>query len=248
MRGSFLVAIFVFSVVSLSACTTPPVKKWDNDKRADLHVQLGLDYLRRNQLDTSQKELGTALSIDPYHSEANYIAALLNVRLKKPDVAQKHFKRALQSDPNNHAARRDYGAHLCRQGESSAGLAQLEMALSDELNPRPDVAAMTAGVCLMDSDTDKAEEYFRRALKINPQLPPALYNMAKISYDREEYLSARAFMERFFSVSPGTPDSLLYAVKIERQLGAGDVAQNYANQLRTNFPNAEQTRELFNLE
>jgi len=243
-----LVLLFACGVVLFSGCTTPPAKKWDNDKRADLHVQLGLDYLRRNQLDTSQKELDLALTINPNHSEANYIAALLNVRLKKDDVAGRHFKRALHSDPANHAARRDYGAHLCRLGRSSDGLTQLETALADQLNPRPDVAAMTAGVCLMDSDLDKAEEYFRQALRKNPGLPPALYNMAKISYEREEYLSARAFLERFFSVSPGTPDSLFYAVKVERQLGAHDVAQQYAKQLRVNFPNAEQTRELLNLE
>ncbi|MDH3695497.1 MAG: type IV pilus biogenesis/stability protein PilW, partial [Gammaproteobacteria bacterium] len=227
-----LVFLFVCTVVLLSGCTTPPAKKWDNDKRADLHVQLGLDYLRRNQLDTSQKELDTALSIDPNHSEANYIAGLLSVRLKKDDLAGKHFKRALQSDPANHAARRDYGAYLCRQGRANEGVTQLETALADQLNPRPDVAAMTAGVCLMDSDLDKAEEYFRQALRKNPGLPPALYNMAKMSYQREEYLSARAFLERFFSVSPGTPGSLFYAVKVERQLGAHDVAQQYAKQLR----------------
>lgn len=243
-----LPVLLVCSVVLISACTTPPVKKWDNDKRADLHVQLGLDYLRRDQLDTSQKELDKALLIDPNHSEGNYIAALLNVRLKKDDLAGRLFKRALQADPTNHAARRDYGAHLCRNGQSSAGLTQLEMALADELNPRPDVAAMTAGVCLVETDLDGAEDYFRQSLKKNPRLPPALYNMAKISYEREEYLSARAFLERFFSVSPGTPDSLFYAIKVERQLGAHDVAQQYAKQLRVNFPNAQQTRELFNLE
>jgi type IV pilus assembly protein PilF len=243
-----LFAMICCGVVLMTGCAAPATTKWDNDKRADLHVQLGLNYLRRNQLDTAQKELDAALLIDPNHAKANYVAALLNVRLNNDDLAEKQFKRALQSDPADHSARRDYAAHLCRQGRWNEGVEQLEIALADQLNPRPDVAAMTAGVCLLEQDLDKSEEYFRQALEINPELPPALYNMAKISYEREQYLSARAFLERFFAVSPGTPDSLYYAVQIERKLGAHDVAQQYAKQLRSNFPKAEQTKELFNLE
>ena len=48
-------------------------------------------------------------------------------------------------------------------------------------------------------DQVMSEQYFRRALDINPNFPEALYQMAQLSYDQQNYLQARAFIERFNS-------------------------------------------------
>ena len=52
----------------IGACTTTPSdlpKKWETSKRAEAHVELGLDYLRRSQFDVAREEFDLAISIDP---------------------------------------------------------------------------------------------------------------------------------------------------------------------------------------
>ena len=67
--------------------------------------------------------------------------------------------------------------------------------------------------------------------------------MAVISFEEENYLSARAYLERYFAVGPETAQSLLYAVKVEQQLGATDLAIDYARKLRAQYPRSSEADE-----
>ena len=58
-------------------------------------------------------------------------------------------------------------------------------------------------MCAGDAgDNAKAEEYFRAALDKNPEFPDALSNMIDMSYREQDYLQARAFMQRYLDVRP----------------------------------------------
>ncbi|MDA9982085.1 type IV pilus biogenesis/stability protein PilW, partial [Gammaproteobacteria bacterium] len=89
-----------------------------------------------------------------------------------------------------------------------------------------------------------AEDYFKSVLEVNPTIALALYYMADIKYDSGEFLSARGYIERFFSVNEETPPSLLLASRIETGLNANDVAQDYARRLKAKFPSSEQALQL----
>jgi type IV pilus assembly protein PilF len=89
-----------------------------------------------------------------------------------------------------------------------------------------------------------AEKYFREALSINPKLPGALYQMAKISLDSGNRLPARGFIERYFQAADDTPEALLLAVKIERALKNKNAEASYALRLRNKFPNSPETEKL----
>lgn len=231
----------------LGACVSdaPKPAKWDARERVDVHVQLGFNYIRRNQLEIAAKELNLALALEPDHPQANHAMAILQWRLQNNTEAEKHFRVATRRGGGSPEAHLDYGRFLCQRDRVDEGMAQFKVVLADASFPRPDIVNMNAGECLMrKSDYDGAEGYLRSALAVNPALPSALFNMATISYETGAYLSARGYLERYFEVGRDTPSVLLLAVKTERQLGAADLVAAYSSRLRTQFAGSKEAEQL----
>ncbi|MBS1270268.1 MAG: Lipopolysaccharide assembly protein B [Gammaproteobacteria bacterium] len=242
--------VYIFGWLLLLGCVsvedgayTPAV---DANSRAAVHTQLALGYLQRGQKQTALAELEQALEIAPDHSRTNYVMAMLQTQLNRREKADRHYRRALKSNPENSNAAHDYAIFLCRAGKVEEAVKYFESALNDPLYERKTLTNLRAGECLINMRTDRrgAESYFRAALDANPNLGPALYHMADIVFAREDYLTARGYIERYFSVAPDTPSSLLLAVKIESRLNANDVARNYATRLRKKFASSDEARQL----
>ena len=237
-------------LLALAGCSTtstmPEEESWDVGKRADVHAQLAASYMQRDQLEIARGELEQALQIKPDHSRANYVMAVLQTRLGNLPEAEKYYRRAVESNRENSQAVHDYGVFLCRQGRVDDAMAQFDQALANPLYRGDALTALRAGECLTVNgrDQDAAEPYFRRALSINPEMAPALYQMSQINFARGNYLSARAYIERYFSAAEETPRSLLLAYRIETSLGASDVAEDYASRLRKKFATSEEAKQL----
>ncbi len=233
--------------LGLSACASNQQigKTADPAKRADVRTQLAVSYMQRNQLEVAREELEHALEIDPDHSAANHAMAALQERLGNNEDAERHFRVAVRSDAENSQAAHDFGTFLCRRGRVQEALAQYESALSNPLYQQPDMSNLRAGECLITyGNAQAAEPYFRKALRINPRLSLGLYHMADINFRRRNYLSARGYIERYFAIAPKTPQSLLLAYKIEHQLKAPEVAEEYASLLRGKFARSKAAQEL----
>ncbi len=234
-------------VLGLAACASnePIGKVAAASKQADIRTQLAISYMQRNQLEVAREELEHALKLAPDHSEANHAMAALQERLGNNNQAERHFRQAVRSDAENSQAAHDFGTFLCRRGRVQEALEQYETALSNPLYRQPDITNLRAGECLITQGNAKAAEpYFRKALRINPGLSLALYHMADINFRRENYLSARGYIERYFSIAPKTPESLLLAYKIEQKLNVPKVAEEYASLLRGKFAGSKQAQEL----
>ena len=63
-------------------------------------------------------------------------------------------------------------------------------------------------------------------------------------YDANNYLSARAYVERYFAITEPQPDSLLLAYKIESGMNAKSVADSYRTELLNNFPGSKEARSI----
>lgn len=248
MNRHFLNAMIVLLLVAVAGCASSTERKADMEKknnRAETHVMLGANYLQRGQLDVAKEELDKALKEAPDNSQANNIMAVLQWRLKKYDEADRLFRKALDNDPANSSAHHNYGAFLCDRGKLDAGVRHFDAAAGDALYPYTAEVNLNAGVCLMKKPAPAAaEKYFREALRINPKLPGALYQMAKLSLDSGRRLSARGFIERYFQSAEDTPESLLLAVRIEHALGNKNAEASYALRLRNKFPTSPEAGQL----
>lgn len=232
----------------LAGCASQDERAADDAKheqRVDIHTRLGATYLYRNQLDVAQQELERALELDPDDSQANNVMGLLQIRLRNDDKAERHFRRAISEQGDNSEARNNYGVFLCERNRLDEADKQFRAALANPLYRTPEQAALNAGLCaLRKPDKDAAAKYLRTALEKDPRSAPALFQMARLSFEAGQMLSARGFMQRYFEVGQDSPEVLLLAFRIERALGAKDAQASYAVRLRGKFPDSAEAKQL----
>ena len=239
------------AVLTLCACNTSNVRDGDSQasRAASVNVQLGAGYMNQGKNELALSKLKRALEDDPKLPSAHYVIAILYERLGEFDKADTHYRRAVDLAPDDPEAHNNYGTFLCGQNRLKEADTQFLAALKDPLYKTPEFAYTNAGICALKiPDVAKAEEYFRQALKVNPRFGNALFEMAQLNFNRANYLSARAYLQRHMEVSPRSSTALWLGVRIESALGDNTTAGSYAKLLKTDFPNSRETELLLNPE
>jgi type IV pilus assembly protein PilF len=233
----------------LAGCTTTPSEpEHNNDPYAslspsDIYVQMGVQYMEQGKLEIADTDLRHALELDDDNSEAYNALGVLNDRLKRDAEASRNFQKSLALKPDNFSARNNYGRFLCTRGHYPEGMAQFQRVIAAPLYSQPWIPLTNAGLCAKDNGRRKeAEDFFRQALQRNPGFPPALLEMANISFTTRQHQSARGFLQRYQAVGPETPRSLWLAAQTELALGSAESANDYLGRLRARFPDAPETR------
>lgn len=216
---------------------------------ADVYVELSGAYLREGQYNEALRNARKAVIVDPRHSNAHYILALVQQSLGQLDLADEAFRKAISLDERNPDVLNAYGSFLCNQGNYADADAHYRRALQNPLYNSPWLSLHNAGWCRQKAgDEAGAETDFRAALRANPRFAPSLLSMGEISLNRGAYLSARAYLQRYAELAPHTAESLWVGVRAEQQLGDRAQAAEYARKLKTRFPDSEQARYLQTIE
>jgi len=242
--------VLAMALVSLTACTlgggTKPTEHVAADpKAAEINMRLGLNYMQRGDYEVALEKLQKALQQDPNLPSAHNTIALLYQRLNETEEAEEHFKQAVRRAPDYSEAQNNYGVFLCQQQRYKEAEQRFLKALDNPLYSSPAEAIENAGVCVSRiPELEQAELYFRQALQINPNLSKSLLQMAKISFEKNDFLQARAYIERYQAVSRWTSQSLLLAIKTENQLNDQDAVSSYSLLLRARFPDSDETQQV----
>lgn len=248
---STAVAFLVVSA-ALAGCmstTTNQLGTPDNERAAEINLQIGTDYLRKNNLVQAKEKIDKAVEQNPRNSQAQITAGMLYERLGQSEKAESHFSKGLALDPKNPEVLNNYGAFLCQRGKHSRGEKLMIEAASNPLYRTPEVAYLNAANCARNGgDVKGAETNLRKALAVRPKFGEALFQMADLQYKQTDYLSARGFLERYTEVGRTTAASLWLGVRIERGLGNMAAARTYAERLKLEYPRAAQTKELIESE
>jgi type IV pilus assembly protein PilF len=93
-------------------------------------------------------------------------------------------------------------------------------------------------------DYEKAEAYFREALKDRPTYPEALIQLAALKFKTGEFLQARAFLQRYLSGNKSSPGVLYLGVQIEEALEDNRAATDFSNQLLREYPESPEARRV----
>jgi len=212
-------------------CVSTGQKHADPGKAAQLYADLGVQYLRQGNLELSLIKLKHALELDSENADANHYIAELYRQMGNKELAKEYFEKAVRYDDKNPMLLNNYGAFLCEQGHFDESEKYFLRAAKVPSYRTPELAYENLALCAMKTDnTAKAEEYFRKALKIRPALPQSLYQMALLSYQQGEYLQARAFIQRFYALGK-TRQSLELGIRIEEALGDKAAADKYRKEL-----------------
>jgi type IV pilus assembly protein PilF len=230
----------------LAGCTSttdqPEVSEKD---AARFNVQLGMSYMQRGDLEAAREKLERAVKQDPSLPAAHAALGILYERAGDLTRAQDHLRRATRLAPDDPSLLNNYGGFLCRQGEFKEGIRHFEMAAGNAFYRSPEVALANAGVCARRiPDPELAENFFRRALDLNRNHAEALLQLADLSLETGRAMQARAFLQRYEAVGPVTPYSLELGHRIETAAGDWRAADEYANRVRTEFPDSREARSL----
>lgn len=238
LPGRFV--LIMSSILVLSGCATSAseqTRKWEPEKRADAHVSLGLDYLRRGQFEVALEEFQLAISIAPNSDRAHHAKGLLSSQTGFNEEATKSFARAVRLNPSNFVAVNDYGIFRCQNGDYQGGIDVLSKIENRQDNQQRTNTLLGLGICHYGSQNyNDAKSYLRQVLNVSPRLPQALLPMADMSYREGEYLNARAFVERYISVGAISETALVLGANTELQLGDEAKARQYARELRRVYP------------
>jgi type IV pilus assembly protein PilF len=244
MRRVLFPILLLWAAAGAEAAPTAPSEA-SNVTAARLNAQLAVAYLRQGELAVAQEKIDKALGQNAHDASVQMSAGLVYERLQQPDKADRFYAAALHLEPHNPDMQNMYAVFQCRRGHYAESLKLFEQAAKNPTYTTPEVAYANEGVCARGAkDLPRAEELFRKALAIRADYPDALLQLADLTFERGAGLAARGLLDRYFNVSPASPEALFLAVRIERSLGDAQGADRYRSQLQKDFPHSEQARQL----
>jgi len=249
-RAAALVVFWLFAASLLAGCAgMQPQATVDQRRAAEVNAELGISYLRQNDLVQAQRALDRAIQFNPRLAMAHLGMASLRERQGSIDSAIEHYRTALSLEPDNSYVQTNLGDLLCRQGKVAEGQALLAKAVANPSYTARHVALLSAGLCDLNlGETERAERRMREALQIEPRYPDALFEMARLTYADGRPFQTRAFLSRLNALGVVAPESLLLCYKAEMQLGNHLDAHRCAERLKSDFSESEEAAELRRLE
>jgi type IV pilus assembly protein PilF len=211
---------------------------------ARLNMDLGISYLRQGEYESALIKLEKSLQEEPNNPTAHRALGLTYERLGANDKAEKEYRTAVKQAPQDADALNQLGVFLCMKGDQSEAMSLFDRAINVPLYQSRYLLYTNAGKCIKNSDLPLAEDYLRRALSLRDDFPDALFQMADVAYQRENYLQARAFIERYQAESQDSPEVLWLGYRIEMGMQNPAGAKAFADSLVRNFPESVETRML----
>ena len=217
----------------------------DPRNRARVHTDLAAAYYERGSMAIALEELRAATAADANYPPAHNMLGLVYMDLRENQLAEASFERALSLSPNDPDINHNYGWFLCNTSREKDSIKLFVQAIRNPLYSTPWRSYSAAGVCSLRGGSPKdAEEFFQRALRLEPDDAPSLLKLGEIRYRQGNMDEARRLVSRYNKVITPSAESLWLALRIERRLGERVAEQSLANQLRRRYPGSPEYRAL----
>ena len=248
MNKSELYAVVILAGVVLSGCvsstTGMPAPEADVGDAAELNYQLGARYYQNGKYGLARDRLEHALELNPKMAVAYTTLGMTYEALGNPRLATESYENAVRAAPRDFEVNNAYAVFLCRQRDYSGAKKYFEKAANHPENDNAERTLTNAGLCLAQQpDLVEAERLFREALERRSTHGEALLQLCLLKYQQEEFMSARAFLQRFMATGKSTAGVLLLASEIEGKLGNDRGRTDYVNQLLREFPESPEARK-----
>ncbi|MDX1454312.1 MAG: type IV pilus biogenesis/stability protein PilW [Gammaproteobacteria bacterium] len=242
IKSTFLLVLLS---VAMTGCVSTAGKSKVDPQASASNTNLALEYFRIGQREVAMEKIEKAIEQDPDYAQAHLVKGMLLAELKEYSAAEDSFEEALDLAPEDAAVQNNFGGFLCDRGEYDDGIEMFMLAANNQYYGRPESAWTNAGTCAKrKGDFAEAENMYRQALKINPAYPLALWQMADLSFERGNYLGARAFMQRLESTATLPPEAIWLGVRIERRLEDKQAEKRYSDILMRDYPDSREANLL----
>lgn len=240
--------LLLLAGLSLPAFAEESDSKAAPRKRAEIHTELGSNYFALRDFAVALEEAKEAVNSDSDYAPAHNLLGLIFMELGDHNQAEKAFERAVSIDSSDSDVMTNYGWFLCQRGRFDDGIKHLIEALKNPLYSTPEKNWYNAGICARRKGAEEqAEEYFMKALRLRPELSPAMFFLAEIYFKRGNIGLARTYFTRFMGdITAPSAENLWLGVRIERRFGDREGESRYGSLLRRNFPESKEAVALRN--
>jgi len=250
-KGDNLLAVLVTGLLLAGCVTTTtttnktPQPDADKGDAADLNYQLGARYYRNGNYELARDRLLLSIELNPKNAVAHYTLALTYEQLENLRLATDSYEKAVQIAPRDFNVQNAYAVFLCNHRDFDEAREHFDRAIKITENDNSETTMTNAGVCMMQKpDHALAENYFRQALARKPNYGEALLQLSVLKFSTEDYLGARAFLQRYLSANVPTASVLYLGARIEKELGDDRARTDYSNQILRDFPESAEARRI----
>ena len=249
LKVASAVCLFLMAgcVTTTTGSITEPVR--DDEDASKLNYQLGARYYEQGSYELARDRLLLATEIDPKMAVAHTTLAMTYEALDNNRLATDSYERALRAAPRDFSVHNAYAVFMCRQKDYEQAKKYFDKAASHPENDDSEVTLTNAGVCLTQKpDLVAAEQYFRLALERKTNFGEALLQLCLLKFQTKDYLSSRAFLQRFMSSNIPNASILYLASRIEDLLDNDRGRTEFEDQLIREFPTSPEARKVLGSE
>ncbi|WP_201583182.1 type IV pilus biogenesis/stability protein PilW [Psychrobacter jeotgali] len=223
----------------------------DKQEVARVRTSLAAQYIRKNELDTAQRQLEKAFAADSRYAPAYDMMGVLlqqegsRLNLEKADY---YFKQAIKLDPEFEQARNNYGVYLSQMQRYAEAAEQFEIAGS-ALGYEGRIGALEnlGRTYLQLNDRPAAATAFLRALDGNRNSLIAHIELVDLLLEQQRVPQAqRLYDETLMLVQnqSSSPRLLLQGIKLAAAQNDKATRHQLAQQLLSAYPLSEEAKQL----
>ncbi len=230
----------------LSACVTTSdssfSRKADPAIAAEKYVQLGLEYIKRNDLVRARKHLKRALEIKPEHASAHAALGLIYHEDAEHRLAEAAFLKSLDLDPNYTRGRTYYAAFLFANERFDEALKQFQLAAEDTGYASRDQVFTNIALCHLKLEQPReALAAYQKTLKLDRFNGRALAGATELLIDLGDYQKAQYYYNRLVRLIAQqgmrhSAQSLWMGIRLARFYGSVAQEESLATLLAELYP------------
>ncbi|WP_198649950.1 type IV pilus biogenesis/stability protein PilW [Zobellella maritima] len=206
-------------------------------------MNLGLEYLRRGDVEQAKFNLDKALFQDPGNPDIHLAKAWFYQSVSEFDNAEKSYRKLLKLSPNHGDGLNNYGVFLCARERFDEADVMFRKAVVVPGYVQVADTYENAALCAMQAGRqEQALGYYQRALEYNPAKSRSLLGAAEILVIQGDNVVAREYINRYQAEHQPSPQSLWLTVRTAEELGMIAQAQQAGADLVRLFPGSEQAK------
>ncbi|MBI5552531.1 MAG: tetratricopeptide repeat protein [Desulfobacterales bacterium] len=190
--------------------------------------EIGEAYMHQGDYTSALRELIKAEQLNPDDHFVHNDLGLVYMSKKMMPEAISHFKKAIELKPSYTPARNNLGSAYLAVEEWDLAIATFKEITKDALYATPQYPLSNLGYAYFNKkDYNTALNYYREALKLQPDLVNALVGSGRTYLAMNQGRQAQRALERAVQLSPKTPEIHYYLA--EAYLATGQTAQARAS-------------------
>ncbi|MGO2996677.1 MAG: type IV pilus biogenesis/stability protein PilW [Moraxellaceae bacterium] len=223
----------------------------DQQEIARVRTSLAAQYIRKNELDTAQRQLEKAFAADSRYAPAyDMMGVLLQQEGSRINIAKadQYFKKAIALDKDFVQAHNNYGVYLSQMNRYREAAEQFEIA-GASLGYEGRIGALEnlGRTYLQLGDNSAAAKAFLRALDGNRNSIIAHIELVDLLLEQQRVPQAQRLYDETLILVQGqgiSPRLLLQGIKLAAAQGDMTTRQQLAQQLLSAYPLSDEAKQL----